>query len=147
MNKAYNAKKDYKNISGYSLIFKYGVSRATDNYGENTVGCWFNGNEKRGFCVGGNYDMNGTAFAEFIENTFREELKAKSAKGYYGFHFYNKKTRKRQTQWSENCSNGGFLDGGCGFDSILQVFRDKLGYNLRYVSETANQKIYIIEIV
>jgi len=134
--------RDYKNIEGMTLSFKYGVSRGYETQGYTTCGCWFNGG-KVGFCMGGGYDLAGTSFGQFIETLFHEELKRKSAKDLYGFSFFNEKTRKRQTQWSKNCSEGGFLDGGCGFNSMMEVF-NRLGYSLKYVLETTNEKVYTI---
>ena len=136
-------KKDYKGIEGYSLVFTWGTSRGQDTYGYTTVSCKFN-NEKMGYCSGGGYDMKGTVFAQFVDKMFHEELKRCSTKGHYGFSFYNKKTRKSQTQWSSNCYDTEFLDGGCGFNCIQKVFRDKLGYNIKFVHESSNKIIYTI---
>ena len=135
-------KGDYKKIEGYTLKFRYTVSRGTDTYGYTICSCYFN-NQKVTSCSGGGYDLAGTSFGEWIEKTFPEELKKKSSKGLYGFSFWNAKTKKSQSRWSKACFIS--LDGACGFDCMKNIL-NHLGYTLRYISESKKETVYLIEI-
>lgn len=134
--------KDHKQINGSILEIKWGTSRSREYYGYSTCSCWFN-NKKYGFTTGSGYDMRGTVLGEFINKFFYEELKKKNCKKYYGFRFFNNKRRKNQNRWSKDCS-GIFLDGGCGWNSMLTVLEECCGYKLEFIKETAKSNLYVI---
>lgn len=55
------------------LHFKWTISRGRDTYGYNICTLLVDG-EKKGRCMGGGYDMQGTAFADWLQNEYQKEL-------------------------------------------------------------------------
>lgn len=99
------------------LAFKWTVSRGRDTYGYNI--CTLtdpNGGKYR--CNGGGYDMQGTVFAQWLTENYKDRLAALAE-------------RKRQ---SDDCAFYGltvrpdswYLDGGCGL-SCMETIAKAIG--------------------
>lgn len=127
---------------GVQLVaeFRWTVSRGRDTYGYNICSLWLDGS-KVSSCNGGGYDMQGTAFADWLQKHAQDRLRKLQAnfggstsdgKGFYGLSFWNTKTKKGQRRWSQHCE-GATLDGSCGFNSI-QTIAEKCGYTLTYIN-------------
>jgi len=56
-----------------SLEFRWTVSKGRDTYGYNICSLWVDG-VKVSSCNGGGYDMQGTAFAEWLQDNFQDRL-------------------------------------------------------------------------
>ncbi len=56
-----------------NLHFKFTTSRGRDTYGYNICTLLVDG-EKVAKCIGGGYDMQGTAFGEWLQNYFQATL-------------------------------------------------------------------------
>lgn len=95
-------------------------------------------------CTGGGYDMTGTCLGQFIEHNFPEEIKRLNAGKYYGLIHYNPKRRSRVNKSSADTRTT--LDGACGFSS-MQAILYRIGFKMRYITETSNTKIYTLEVV
>lgn len=106
------------------LNFKWSISRGRDTYGYNicTVKDVQRGTSYR--CNGGGYDMQGTSFGEWLQETYQARLveikaRAKSITDENGYHdqeggnlygfIYRAKDGKA------------WLDGGCGLSSMLNI--------------------------
>lgn len=156
----------------YRLTFKWTVSRGRDTYGYNICSLWVDGN-KVSSCNGGGYDMKGTAFGNWVEEAWQDELQAKG--GMYADTFYeadmkgefigrfDKPEAHGPTGWiqapesdrfygmSAYCAFNGtgwkivkvHLDGACGFESIRKIVQH-LGLDIQYVAETKNTTSYIM---
>lgn len=136
----------------YQLHFKWTVSKGRDSYGYNICTLLVDG-EKKGQCNGGGYDMQGTAFAQWLQKDFQAELcilfgkdikeiegnkdaasyedsgvkiKYASGKGYYGAKVY---------QNTKNLSVRVSLDGACGFSSIERI-AEAIGLKLQWNKES-----------
>ncbi len=155
----------------YRLTFKWTVSRGRDTYGYNICSLWVDGN-KVSSCNGGGYDMKGTAFGNWVEEAWQDELRVKigpyadsfveaDIKGKYIGRFDDPGHGPRG--WIEAPSSERFygatsycayngtawnvvkvhLDGACGFESILSIV-EALGYGLQYVAEAKGHTSYIM---
>jgi len=138
------------------LHFKWTVSRGRDTYGYNICTLLVDG-EKVGKCNGGGYDMQGTSFAQWLQNNYQHELLqlfsnqlqqlksnpnaesylSKKQKtiytyqtGFYGAHLYH------NTATNESRVT---LDGACGFESIKQV-AEAIGIKLKWNPESNKYK-------
>jgi len=114
------------------LSFKWTVSKGRDTYGYNIVTLSVNG-EKASRCDGGNYDMNGTCLAMWMQERFKEELlkfkyDEKGNSDFYGLTFYNGKPH---------------LNGACGWESMEHVLKE-LGYYLENVNYKNSLQEYIL---
>lgn len=56
------------------LEFKWTTSRGQDTYGYNICSLWVDG-YKRSSCMGGGYDMQGTAYGDWLEKDYQDRLK------------------------------------------------------------------------
>lgn len=105
----------------HSLTVTYGTSRGRDTYGYNLV--TLDAGHKKYRTCGGGYDMRGTVFADWLQDTFQDRLyrirRRMSAR-------YSKRKRYRTNEnrrdyyggcWNQD-SKTVSLDGACGFDSI-----------------------------
>lgn len=145
----------------YNLIFRWTVSRGRETYGYNICSLWMNG-VKVSSCNGGGYDMEGTAFAQWIEGAFQDELVelAPRAHGAYAVDARGKYVA-RLDAWKPEKGTPGFygmtarmdgstgavhsvaLDGGCGFDCIRAIVK-AIGYGLRSVDNGRKHTTYIM---
>lgn len=138
-----------------SLHFKWTVSRGRDTYGYNICTLLVDG-EKVGKCLGGGYDMQGTSFAQWLENYYemqlnglfmeeiiafkamplnesgykrKGELKDKDGNPFYGTSLYQSKDGKIQLH----------LDGACGFESMKRI-AEAIGIKLQWNKESNKYK-------
>lgn len=114
----------------YYLEFKWTVSRGRDTYGYNICSLYVDG-KKVTSCNGGGYDMQGTCFGDWIENTYQEQLKTLDPKEYYGMRVYDD---------SEKI----YCDGACGFSSMERILVG-LGWDIKRIPTIlGNDSIYHI---
>lgn len=138
-----------------NLHFKWTVSRGRDTYGYNICTLLVDG-EVKGRCMGGGYDMQGTAFAQWLENAYPTELikfafdNTKSAHipartyqnngsvvrvydvpGYYGITVHANFTGKGKSFVH--------LDGACGFSSMERI-AEGIGIKLQWNKESNRYK-------
>lgn len=130
-------------INGIPVYFVWNVSKGRDTYGYNicTLREGFKRNKIASTC-GGGYDMKGTVLADFIKLHFENELKHLNSKEFYGLSFWNPETKKqckRYRQGNKICLNGAY-----GFES-MQAILNKIGFTLKFISECANEIVYVIE--
>lgn len=136
-----------------NLHFKFTISRGRDTYGYNICTLLVDG-QILGRCIGGGYDMQGTAFAQWLESGFQPELKLMCREngigeqlpqrnytkggvivrvydlpGYYGLTVH---TPDKGTEMVH-------LDGGCGFDSMKRI-AEAIGIKLQWNKESARYK-------
>lgn len=78
-------KADPKKL-GTVLTVKWGVSRGRDTYGYTLCSLYADGT-KVAACNGGGYDMRGTVIGNWIARAFREELRTKIDREFYGLRF------------------------------------------------------------
>lgn len=105
------------------LGLKWTTSRARDTFGYNVVTLTDQRDGKRYRAMGGGYDMVGTVFGEWLQETHQPELvelaaregwedpeaTRKQVKGFYGAFAY---------------PDGRIvLDGGCGIESMMRIAR------------------------
>lgn len=132
------------------LHFKWTISRGRDTYGYNICTLLVDG-EKVGKTCGGGYDMQGTAFGQWIEGHYQNELKShfsaeiaavtdkdysdysgycyKSIDGFYGAKISGKQGKELRIT----------LDGGCGMDSMKRI-AEALGIKLQWNPESDKYK-------
>ena len=88
------------------LVWRWTTSRARNSYGWNICTLYADG-EKVGSTCGGNYDMMGTAFGEFLENTYHDRLlklhhRAGSRYSISPSGEYKRLTTKKAHRWSNH---------------------------------------------
>lgn len=112
----------------YTLEFKWTVSRGQNTYGYNICSLYVNG-DKVSSCNGGGYDMEGTAFGNWVEKEFQNKLKGLDPEKHYGMRIYEDKV---------------VLDGACGFFSMEKIV-NTLGYKLQFnKSKSKNIKFVLL---
>lgn len=67
-----------------NLSLKWTVSRGRDTYGYNIVTLTDQSTGKKYRTDGGNYDMQGVVFSEWMDDNYRERYKSLDASSYYG---------------------------------------------------------------
>ena len=135
------------------LTFNWTTSRARDSYGYNICTLRDNNGDKIASTCGGGYDMKGTVLGEMINKYFTHELKKLVANsgsmdtpsGYYGLIHYNPnaKTHKRRFLKRATSNTRTYVDGGCGFESMLTILA-KIGFKIQRVKEAKNSSTYIL---
>ena len=132
------------------LHFKWTISRGRDTYGYNICTLLVDG-EKVGKTCGGGDDMQGTVLAQWLQNNFQDELKArfneeisaikpkdyldysgycyKEIKNFYGTRIHGKEGKELAIS----------LDGACGFDSIKRV-AEAIGITFQWNPESNRYK-------
>jgi hypothetical protein len=135
------------------LHFKWTVSRGRDTYGYNICTLLVDG-EKVGKTCGGGYDMQGTAFAEWLQGEYQAELirlnndkginvripdntyetskgviRRYSLPGFYGMSLHV----------NPDSSVKVYLDGGCGMES-MKTIAEALGITLKWNPESDKYK-------
>lgn len=140
-----------------NLHFKWTVSKGRDTYGYNICTLLVDG-EVVGRCNGGGYDMQGTAFGEWIQNAYQDKLRQLFAadiknietnencrtyntnkgvvikhmpgSGFYGVTIY----------WDTMSKTARIsLDGACGFNSIQRI-AEAIGITLQWNKESDRYK-------
>lgn len=131
------------------LVLSWSTSRSLDTYGYNIARIDDRNTGKRFKCMGGGYDMTGTVFGEWLEETYQDRLKAiagrthsaynsatgeriypKSADGLYGM------TARYKGETLESIS----LDGACGIDCMLRV-AEALGLEVQHEGDRKGRTV------
>lgn len=112
----------FANLPKYlELAFTYGTSRGRDTYGYNLVTltgvC---GNDGKYRECGGGYDQTGAALGQFIQHQFSSVLQELTGNisDFYGL--------------SLSKSGVVSVDGACGFDCMVKILTNLLGYDVSY---------------
>lgn len=133
------------NNTRHTLNFKWTVSRGQDTYGYNICSLYVDG-VKVASCNGGGYDMQGTVFAEYLNQNYSEQLERlawnelKEAidtqeSRYYnhaGGGFYGLIVSKYKGENTYSCN--ALCDGGCGMSSMRQI-AEAMGLKLEFIHE------------
>lgn len=133
-----------------NLHFKWTISKGRDTYGYNICTLLVDG-MKKGKCLGGGYDMQGTSFAQWLQNDYQQILVNRFAKE------IAEVTPADYTQYSGNCYKpiSEFygarisgkegkplhieLDGGCGMESMKRI-AEAIGIKLQWNKESDRYK-------
>lgn len=107
------------------LSISWSTSRGADTYGYNIIRLDDRNTDERFRCMGGGYDMQGTVFGKWLQNTFQAELLKMAT---------DKKSEWEDCQYS---ASGYFkipslygldikgekitLDGACGLDCMIRI--------------------------
>lgn len=144
---------------GISAEFRYTTSRGVETYGYNICTLYING-KKVSSCMGGGYDMRGTALGKWIEVQWPDELKTLQAgtdkmvkdkngheyqkrSGFYGLHFWVE-GEKYGTRAKYKKGAKVSLDGGCGINCMEDILK-AIGYSMTYIrSRKKNEDISMI---
>lgn len=115
--------------TGMLLRFRWGVSRGYETAGYIVCSCLIDG-VKVGMCKGGGYDMQGTAFSEFLNNAYSQELKKLYDSGFreHGLVCYRDRV---------------YVNGGYGLNAMFRIFK-ALGYSTDYKRDKRDGVIYYI---
>ena len=144
------------------LVWRWTTSRARNSYGWNICTLYADG-EKVGSTCGGNYDMMGPAFGEFLENTYHDRLlklhhRAGSRYSISPSGEYKRLTTKNAHRWSNHGELYGLtayykrgekkpfkmsLDGATGTESMWKIAR-KIGLSRKYHGETKSTTTYTL---
>ena len=153
------------------LNFKWTTSRGATTDGWNICSCYADGVKVNSNC-GGNYDMKGTALADYINDNYQDRLLKISHRAHSRYtinvnaqHQYRRlqalsnKPIKRGKLWlvgkktfygmtsykymGEKKAFKVLLDGACGFGTIQDIC-NYIGLSLKYCGDTNNSTKYII---
>ncbi len=130
------------------LEFKWSVSRGQETYGYNICSLYVDG-KKVSSCSGGGYDMQGTAFAQWVQKEYQAQLASINHRAHNlidaNYHYEHKGDLYGMSAYLD--ASGNFykvaLDGGCGFDSMRTIVR-AIGLTLEYVSKHRDNSTYIL---
>lgn len=101
----------------HQLELKWSVSKARDTYGYNRLTI----TDGRGFkdsCCGGGYDMQGTAFASFINAKYENRFYNLDQTDYYGLYTDSKNER--------------YVNGSCGLECVRKI-AEAIGLKLEFI--------------
>ncbi len=79
--------------------------------------------EKVASCDGGGYDMTGTCWGEWLQNTYPERIRELIREPIYGLKFYNPNIAGNWIDLPTERHTRVSLDGGCGIDCMFHVLR------------------------
>lgn len=141
-----------------TLHLTFGTSRGRDTYGYAIVTLTDSDTGKKFRCNGGGYDMVGTVFGEWLQNTYQESLMAISNRCQVEYDF-SESPRKRVENTADNTLYGMArlinlkgegkkyfgadriaLDGACGINSMIRI-AEAIGLKVRYMP-TKGRKRY-----
>lgn len=132
----------------YNLHFKWTVSKGRETFGYNIVTLYVDG-DKVASCNGGGYDMEGTVFAEWLQNAFQKELmnianeantkylitkddkhnRLSDNGTYYGMSYYSYEDKPKK--------NKVILDGACGMSSMERI-AEAIGLKTKHIKGSKN---------
>lgn len=136
-----------------NLHFKWTVSRGRETYGYNICTLLVDG-DKVASCNGGGYDMQGTAFGEWIQNAYQDRLKKlcydngineqMPVRTYTGKNGTTYSSYILKNYYGLTLTNHGgldnvTLDGGCGMSS-MQKIAEAIGITLKWNKESDKYK-------
>lgn len=108
------------------LALSWSTSRGHDTYGYNICRLDDMDTGKRFKTCGGGYDMTGTVFADWLEDTYQKQLLQLQGNAYYihsekfGY-IKNPGDNRLYGMTHDQIRNRISLDGGCGLNSIMQI--------------------------
>jgi len=138
-----------------SLEFRWTVSKGRNTYGYNICSLWVDG-VKVSSCNGGGYDMQGTAYAEWLQAEFQDRLTKPDIADQADWTIESEKTNIRKYTGDRIFYGMGLniyktsrrivLDGGCGMDSMKRI-AEAIGITLQYVrTKGKDNTVYLAEI-
>lgn len=128
------------------LEIKWTVSRGRDTYGYNICTIKDTRRDTRHRCNGGGYDMQGTSFGNWLEDTYQARLieikdKAHSISDENGWHDQEGGSLYGMVYRTGN--NTVMLDGACGLSSMMKI-AEAIGLKLESVYSRSGLKgIYV----
>ena len=115
------------------LEWRWTVSKGRDTYNYNICSLYVDGH-KSASCKGGGYDMEGTAFGDWVEEVYAETLETLSPSDFYGLKFYGKDADGRHVEHaSYQAGDNVSLDGACGLSSMVRV-AEALGFRFEWIA-------------
>lgn len=90
-----------------NLSLKWSTSRGRDTYGWNIVTLTDQATGKKYRTMGGNYDMQGTVFSNWMDDNYRERYKSLEAREFYGLY--------------DGRDGYQYTDGACGLSCMLRI--------------------------
>lgn len=120
------------------LAISWSLSRGRDTYGYNIARLRDTVTGKAYRCMGGGYDMTGTVFGEWLENTHQDALRAiadQAGARYVGSERIRNDAAGALYGMVELSDGRISLDGACGLSSMYRVAR-AIGLELRQTVST-----------
>jgi hypothetical protein len=111
----------------HHLKISWSTSKGRETYGYNICRLDDSLTGKRYKTCGGGYDMNGTVFADWLQDCFQSELMALKDRAYYVDDGHSLSTPARPASFygmydNTRSKKGNItLDGGCGLESIIKI--------------------------
>jgi hypothetical protein len=143
-------------MSVTTLQMSWTTSRGRETYGYNIARLEDTSTGKRHRCMGGGYDMQGTVFAEWLQENYQDDL-VKIADRAHSQYLRNGDQYTRQpnndaadslygmtmTRTPKMTSTTVTLDGGCGLQSIETIAKE-IGLD---VSHSCNRRGHLLSII
>lgn len=137
-----------------TIEIKWGTSKGRDTYGYTTCNVYNGRDKRRGSCNGGGYDLQGTAFGEYLEKDWTDRLNAlalanldKLPQYEGGVNLNVNKTDKAFYGMTTIFKGGKFhhvnLDGACGFNCMVRI-AEAMGLRVRKVHSSSKLDIFDI---
>lgn len=106
------------------LVLSWATSKGRDTYGYNICRLDDRNNGKRYRTVGGGYDMMGSVFGQWLQETYQKELQAIKARSHYITDENGTTSNPRSDslygmRWKSD--NTVSLDGACGVESMIKI--------------------------
>lgn len=119
------------------------TSRGRDTYGWNICRLDDTTTGKRYRCHGGGYDMTGTVFGVWLQDTHGAELAAIGGRAFYGPNF--ERSTDPDALYGMRQREDGYvvLDGACGLSSMETVAR-ALGLHVHHVANRRGQLTHLV---
>lgn len=141
-----------------ALEIRWSVSRGRETYGYNICTLEDHDTHKRYRCNGGGYDMLGTVFAEWLQDTHYPALLELAPRAHGGYILDGETHTRRPNYeapdslygltWTLRVRRGGSsvaLDGACGLESIERIAR-AIGLKVsRIMNRRGNVTMFIVE--
>ena len=109
----------------HHLKLSWSISRGRDTYGYNIARLEDSRTGKRYKTCGGGYDMVGTIFADWLSDTYQQELLDIKSMSHYVFDYpaplYVKPINFLYGMRYDCVKDSVTLDGGCGLESMLKI--------------------------
>lgn len=113
---------DKKTQEHFHLVFKWSVSKGRNTYGYKCCSLWDARSEiKLTSCNGGGYDMEGTAFGNWLMLQFPERLQKLNSDKFYGISHYRLSANKLKRLKYGGLNKKTYADGGCGMSSMRRI--------------------------
>jgi len=128
------------------LEVKWTISRGRDTYGYNICSLWTRAG-KVSSCMGGGYDMLGTALGDYIQGAYQKELQTffiahKDSAVEYGVTHHARLQLPDYYGMTMHADGRVSLDGGCGYQAMVRII-EALGLQHEY---SVNKRGHIVAI-